>query len=142
MPCRFYGESIPKCGLSVDCLKYLSTSQALADAALLINTINKQSNTSNSKWVAFGGSYSGALSTWFRVLYPELTVAALSSSGVVNAVLEFENFDISNALAEGEECASAVRLVTSALERLLAGIDDLRSKHLFPHLAVCVSPKP
>jgi hypothetical protein len=36
--------------------------------------------------ITIGGSYPGALSGWFRYKYPHLTVGALASSGVVNAI--------------------------------------------------------
>jgi len=67
--------------------------QALADSAALIAYINKHNTTNGCRWFAVGGSYSGALSAWFRVLYPKVTRGALSSSGVVNAVLDFTAFD-------------------------------------------------
>jgi hypothetical protein len=41
----------------------------------------------------FGGSYSGATSAWFREKYPNVTHAAFSSSGVVNAILDMTAFD-------------------------------------------------
>jgi hypothetical protein len=43
------------------------------------------SKTSNNKWFTIGGSYPGALSSWYRQKYPHLTVGSLASSGVVNA---------------------------------------------------------
>ena len=85
-------------------LKYLSSEQALADTAVFIRTINKYKGYVNPKWVTFGGSYSGkadyqcrrvksmtlgALSAWFRELYPELTVGAVGSSGPVLAKTDF-----------------------------------------------------
>jgi len=36
-----------------------------------------------------GGSYPGALASWFRYKYPHLTVAGIGSSGVVNPILDF-----------------------------------------------------
>lgn len=75
--------------------------QALADSAALIDFVNKHNTTNGCKWFAFGGSYSGALSTWFRVAYPNATVGALSSSGVVNAVLDFTEFDVQVSTAIG-----------------------------------------
>jgi hypothetical protein len=47
----------------------------------------------STKWITIGGSYAGGLSGWFRSRYPHLTVGALASSGVVNAIADFTQFD-------------------------------------------------
>lgn len=75
---RFYGGSVPFDDFSVNNLQHLTSRQALADAAYLIRHVNTASNYSCSAWFAFGGSYSGALSAWFRVKYPTVIVGALS----------------------------------------------------------------
>jgi hypothetical protein len=43
--------------------------------------------------LTIGGSYPGAMSAWFRYKYPHLTVGALASSAVVNAIVNFTAFD-------------------------------------------------
>lgn len=43
--------------------KFLSVEQALADAANFIETMKKEKGW-NGKWVVWGCSYSGALSSW------------------------------------------------------------------------------
>ena len=40
-----------------------------------------------------GGSYPGAMSAWFKYKYPHMTIGALASSAVVNAILNFTEFD-------------------------------------------------
>ena len=58
--CRYYGESHPTLDASLPNLKYLSSQQALADAAGFCNFIAAKYKLSDSnKWVVFGGSYAG-----------------------------------------------------------------------------------
>uniref|UniRef100_A0AC35UE45 Peptidase S28 n=1 Tax=Rhabditophanes sp. KR3021 TaxID=114890 RepID=A0AC35UE45_9BILA len=92
---RYYGESNPTPDMSTANLKYLSSRQALADAAAFIKAMNTDSRfnlTDNVKWVTFGGSYSGSLAVWMRELYPELVYAAVGSSAPVNAVVDFYQY--------------------------------------------------
>jgi len=108
-------------------LKFLTVEQALKDAAVLIeflqlqlpidyNVTHLRAPDAKYKVFAFGGSYSGGLSAWFRVAYPQHTVGALSSSGVVNAILDHWQFDSSTATAIGPTCANRLRAITAAYE--------------------------
>lgn len=113
---RFYGESLPSAddlatALSVDNLQFHSVEQSLADLAAFIMYFDAEAT-----WFAFGGSYPGALSAWFRIAYPNSTVGSHSSSGVVNAIYEFEEFDEQVAASAGADCADAIRATTAALE--------------------------
>lgn len=47
----------------------------------------------NTPWIAVGGSYAGAVSSWYRMKYPHMTIGAIGSSGVINALFNFPNFD-------------------------------------------------
>jgi len=97
---RFYGKSLPRDGdngnadYSLSNLKYLSSQQALADAAnfILRNDIEGGGLYKRSKWVVFGCSYSGALSAWFRVKYPNIVVGSVAPSGPVFADLDFTDY--------------------------------------------------
>ena len=93
---RFYGKSQPTLNWTTDSLKYLSFEQGLADAAFFIESINAEFKTkygSEAKWVIIGGSYAGAMSAWFRFKYPHLVAGSISSSGVVNAIDDFYNYE-------------------------------------------------
>ena len=87
---RFYGMSVPDEGLNSKNLKFLTTTQNLADTAAIIKAVNPNNKR---RVLNFGGSYSGATAAWFRIKYPNLTYAAISSSGVVNAIIDFVQFD-------------------------------------------------
>lgn len=56
-------------------------------------TGNNQYNVTNNPWMTVGGSYPGAVTAWFRYKYPHLTIGSISSSGVVNAIEDFTDFD-------------------------------------------------
>jgi len=74
----------------------LTSEQALADIAYFIDQINLEFlNTVSRKpdWIVIGGSYPGALSAWFKNQYPQHALGAWSSSGVINAIKDFSQFD-------------------------------------------------
>lgn len=78
--------------------------------------------TKTMPWITIGGSYPGGLSAWFRYKYPHLTVGALSSSGVVNSILDFPEFDLQvreSVLKSSEECAESVQALTHLAEEKL-----------------------
>lgn len=91
---RYYGESQPFADeWSTDNLKYLTSAQALADLNDFIILKNKEMDTkygaAKRQWVTIGGSYPGALSAWFKKTYPEAAAVAWSSSGVIEAIQDF-----------------------------------------------------
>ncbi|XP_045769010.1 putative serine protease K12H4.7 [Maniola jurtina] len=89
---RYYGESRPLNGTDAEALKYLSARQALADNAYLLKYLKRFSIYKNSKVVVVGGSYSGNLAAWMKLLYPDLIDAAIASSGPVLAKMDFYEY--------------------------------------------------
>jgi pimeloyl-ACP methyl ester carboxylesterase len=131
---RFYGQSIPNGALSTANYRFLTVQQALADLAHFRDVYQREhmpGSTGGNQWIAVGGSYPGALSAWFRVAYPNATVAALASSGVVLPVYAFHEFDEQVAEAAGEHCADVLRRTTDALELEMARGNGTRVRALF-----------
>ena len=74
----------------MDNLKYLTSEQALADIATFHEFFNnKYQIPAQTKWISFGGSYSGSLSAWLRLKYPHLIYAAASASSPMTALTDF-----------------------------------------------------
>ena len=102
---RWYGDSVPGDVGSTADLRTLSVEQAIADLASFLTWYDAQiggavaatarvgGSAVTHTWLVIGGSYPGALSSWFRELHPELVAASWSSSGVVEAVYNFTRFD-------------------------------------------------
>ena len=95
---RFYGESQPAEDWSSENLKNLNSLQALADLDFFIKStdvyLNEKEGSGTRKWLTIGGSYPGALSAWFKAVYPTTAAAAWSSSGVINAIQDFSDYDL------------------------------------------------
>lgn len=114
---RFYGESIPNdCSHTENLKKHLTVEQALADLNSFTHHYTKEKNL-KGKWFVFGGSYPGALSSWYRNAYPEASVGSLSSSGVVNPIVDYYQFDEAVSAAIGNECGARLKKISRAFEK-------------------------
>ncbi|XP_040902925.1 thymus-specific serine protease [Toxotes jaculatrix] len=124
---RFYGDSINPDGLKTENLADLSSQQALADLAVFHQYISQNFSLSHrNTWICFGGSYSGALSAWFRGKYPHLVYGAVASSAPVKAKLDFSAYNNivglslkNKAVGGSEKCLSVVREAFAAVEAAL-----------------------
>ncbi|XP_057419365.1 probable serine protease EDA2 [Lotus japonicus] len=123
---RYYGKTTPFDSLATENLKYLSSKQALFDLAVFRqyyqDSLNAKLNRKEieNPWFVFGGSYSGALSAWFRLKFPHLTCGSLASSAVVLAVYNFTEFDQQVGESAGAECKAALQEITQLVEQKLA----------------------
>ncbi|KAM9853532.1 thymus-specific serine protease [Aulostomus maculatus] len=124
---RFYGDSINPDGLKTENLADLSSQQALADLAVFHQHICQSFNlTHGNTWISFGGSYSGALSAWFRGKFPHLVYAAVASSAPVKAKLDFSSYNnivalslMNEAVGGSAKCLAEVRRAFAAVEASL-----------------------
>eukprot|EP00731_Ephydatia_muelleri_P033891 Em0041g4a len=80
---RYYGKSLPygQSTFEPKNMGYLSVAQALADYSVLIANLRSQYDI--SRVIAFGGSYGGMLSAWFRFKYPNAVDGALAASAPI-----------------------------------------------------------
>ena len=145
---RFYGESRPTADMSDGSLKYLTSEQALADLARFHEMISAYKPTvpdttsspplrlaasaKRSKWISFGGSYPGALATWFKAKYPALVAGTVGSSAPVFPKYDFYEYAqvVGAALAHkpiggSNGCWAAVR--AGVAELALTGAAELAS---------------
>ncbi|XP_030298317.1 thymus-specific serine protease [Sparus aurata] len=126
---RFYGNSINPDGLKTENLQDLSSQQALSDLAVFHQHISQSFNLSHrNTWISFGGSYSGALSAWFRGKFPHLVYGAVASSAPVQAKLDFSAYSntvglslMNEAVGGSEKCLTGVREAFSVVEAALMG---------------------
>ncbi|OQS07366.1 serine protease family S28 [Thraustotheca clavata] len=124
---RFYGASYPTPDMSIENLRYLSSQQALYDLARIHSYLTGVYGLGQSKWVAFGGSYPGALAAWFKLKYPSLVAGSVASSAPLWAKENFPEYMevVGNGLRYfgGGEC---YRAVEKAMIELHALLDDGR----------------
>ena len=75
------------------------------------------------KWILVGGSYAGAVVAWFKNVYPDSAVAAWSSSGVIEPIIEFTNFDLdiyNMTMLSGNICTDTIVNLTKYVDDVFA----------------------
>lgn len=115
---RYYGESLPLNSFSTESLRTLTTETSLKDLAYFQKQLTKQNNWTGT-WIAFGGSYPGSLSAYYRLKYPYLVAGALASSAPVMAKEDFFEYDTHVTQVVGPQCAAQIRQVVNQLESAL-----------------------
>ncbi|KAG7443164.1 uncharacterized protein BT62DRAFT_935498 [Guyanagaster necrorhizus] len=92
---RFYGLSNPYPNLTVDSLRLHTLQQAIDDLVYFAENVDLPMpnggalGPDKAPWILIGGSYSGALTSWTIVNQPGVFWAGYSSSGVVEAILDY-----------------------------------------------------
>jgi hypothetical protein len=129
---RFYGKSQPRDNWSTENLTYLTPDLGLADLAQFATDKSNEFSAKHGipfrRWISVGGSYPGAMSAWFRYKYPHIAFAALSSSGVVNAIADYYQYDeqvFQSASKSGPECPQRFINVTQYIENKINNGDRL-----------------
>eukprot|EP00039_Didymoeca_costata_P025680 m.14105 g.14105 ORF g.14105 m.14105 type:complete len:555 (+) comp4990_c0_seq1:93-1757(+) len=80
---RYYGTSLPFNDGTKGCMSYLTTEQAMADFAYLIDNLRQQKGVQNSPFIGFGGSYGGMIAAWFRIHYPNAIDGVVAASAPI-----------------------------------------------------------
>lgn len=108
-------------------LRYLTSEQALRDLANFRVKMSNFLGMNNAKWISFGGSYSGALSAWFRAKYPHLVHAAVASSAPLFAKVNFYEYleVVANSLRSvSPQCNDRIEIATNQFKKMLSNEND------------------
>lgn len=116
---RFYGESNPANSYATANLKALTSTLALEDAAQFIRNYSATHLPKGTPWVIWGCSYSGALSAWFRSMYPDLVVASIAPSGPVYATPDFSGYLNQFGKVANPACVGAVKEAVKQIDQML-----------------------
>ncbi|KAF7043422.1 hypothetical protein CFC21_052783 [Triticum aestivum] len=85
---RYYGRSVPfgseeAAFRNTSTAGYLTTTQAVADFATLVQSLKANLSAPTAPVVVFGGSYGGMLAAWMRMKYPHVVIGAVASSAPI-----------------------------------------------------------
>jgi len=125
---RYYGTSWPVPDLSTENLRFLTTQQALADAAYFAQNIKFPGlekygdlTSKTTAYLGYGGSYSGAFNAFLRVQYPDVFWGTISSSGVTKAIYDFWEYYEPVATYGPPDCIAAQKTFTHIVDNIVIG---------------------
>ncbi|KAJ0410123.1 hypothetical protein ATCC90586_001608 [Pythium insidiosum] len=147
---RYFGKSIPFGDQVTKHMQYLSTEQALADYAVLIEHI-KSTYKLNVPVIGFGGSYGGMLGSWFRMKYPHIMDGIIAASAPILSFLGDEKpvdmgsfarvttFDASPEAGSAPNCVPNIRRAWSVIREM--GTTAAGRKDLLAAFSLCSTEK-
>ena len=116
-------------------LKWLNTTNALADIAYFIQSINvTEPDITTTKWVVIGGSYPGGMAAEFRHLYPGVASAAWSSAGTLLSKEYYNEFDMSIYLSAKQSrngCPKNFAMILTDIERILTWGNQTQKQEIY-----------
>ncbi|KAJ5073933.1 protease s28 pro-x carboxypeptidase-related [Anaeramoeba ignava] len=131
---RYYGTSHPfPNNPTNEQMTYLSSQQQLADLAAFHDLIMDQFNLpENTTWIAFGCSYAGMLSAWFRMKYPHMIAGSYSGSSPVHAKIDFFEYNLVCQEALDPSCLASLNQALTDVKTLLQTPDgQLQLQQMF-----------
>nr|XP_003219412.1 PREDICTED: lysosomal Pro-X carboxypeptidase [Anolis carolinensis] len=133
---RYYGVSLPfgnKSFSDAKHLNYLSSAQALADFAVLVQHLKATiPGAQDTPVIAIGGSYGGMLAAWFRMKYPHIVIGALAASAPIwqfDSLVPcgtFYSIVTQDFKKSGNCCSESIRNSWAAINRLASTEEGLR----------------
>ncbi|CAF2478007.1 unnamed protein product [Rotaria sp. Silwood2] len=131
---RYYGASLPYGNASYsnpEYTQYLTSGQALADYAYLLDYIRSSTTgAAQSPVVVFGGSYGGMLAAYFRMKYPHVVVGAHAASAPILQMTTpcelFSRIVTQDFLIESPQCVDIIRSSWAAINRIGSTPDGLQ----------------
>ncbi|XP_055599785.1 putative serine protease K12H4.7 [Uranotaenia lowii] len=128
---RYYGRSFPTADLTAENMSFLTVEQAMVDLAewiwhLKTNVVRD----GNAKVILLGTGYAGAMAAWARQRYPHLVDGVWSSSGQMEARLNFKEYayEIGELIRDhgSDDCYSRIwRGFRTAEALMLAGFTNV-----------------
>eukprot|EP00929_Paragymnodinium_shiwhaense_P013284 TRINITY_DN121148_c0_g1_i1.p1 TRINITY_DN121148_c0_g1~~TRINITY_DN121148_c0_g1_i1.p1 ORF type:complete len:665 (-),score=116.57 TRINITY_DN121148_c0_g1_i1:31-2025(-) len=129
-----------------NCFAYCTTAQALMDFATLLQALRAERSI-RAPAVAFGGSYGGMLTGWFRMKYPHIIDGAIAASAPIwqlASLVEKSTLDwparavtrgVSAAGGSPDQCAQNIKVAWPLLEQV--GASPLGLKLMGDHINSC-----
>ncbi|KAG6882043.1 hypothetical protein C0992_012900, partial [Termitomyces sp. T32_za158] len=127
---RFYGFSNPRPDLTVQSLQLHTLQQAIDDLVYFAQNVNLPMPGGDNvgpdvaPWILTGGSYAGALTSWTMVNKPGVFWAGYSSSGVVEAILDFWEYFEPVRLNMPQNCSADVQAVIAHVDEVFTGTNE------------------
>jgi hypothetical protein len=124
---RYYGRSFPVPDLSTENMRFLTTDQALADAAYFARNVkfpgfeDVDLTAPNTPYIVYGGSYAGAFAAFLRKIYPDVFWGAISSSGVTAAIVDYWEYYEASRLFGPEKCVRLTQDLVYLVDNILLG---------------------
>ncbi|TQS32545.1 hypothetical protein Golomagni_07136 [Golovinomyces magnicellulatus] len=122
---RYYGTTFPVPKLSLENYRFLTTEQAVADAAYFAKNVqfpgfeDHNLTAPNTPWIIYGGSYAGAFAAFTRKLHPDAYWGAISSSGVTEAIYDYWEYNEAARLFAPGDCGPIMGKMTHVVDTAL-----------------------